>query len=468
MPNDSSTQRLAAALRAEVTTLRPGDRLRSTRSVVEEHGVSPVTVSRALAVLAAEGLVVTRPGAGTYVAQLHANKEPGDRSWQTVALGDRAINLSGLSAVIDPPLRDGEISLALGYLHSSLVPARELSMAWARSARVADAWMAPPAVGLHGLRAWFAQHAVGGHADAADVLITTGGQSAISTTLRALVPADAPLLLESPTYPGALAVARAAHIRSVPVPTDSGGVIPELLAEAFARTGAQAVYLQPAYANPTGVCLTPQRRAEVLEAAATAGAFVIEDDYAHWLAHDQHAPSPLIADDTEGRVVYITSLTKTTSPNLRIGAVIARGPVADRLRAMRVVDDLYVPRPVQEAAIELVSRASWPRHLQALSQALQSRGRTLADAVSQYLPRAEVTERPRGGMHLWVRLPNGIDDGELTQTARRAGVLVMPGRPFFPADAPGPHLRLTFSAAASEADLATGVRRLASVAPELG
>lgn len=96
----------------------------------------------------------------------------------------------------------------------------------------------------------------------------------------------------------------------------------------------------------------------VLSAAATAGAFVIEDDFARWLPHAGHPPPPLLAGDDDGRVVYLTSLTKAASPSPRIGAVIARGPVADRLRALRAVDDLFVARPLQEAALELV-RPSW-------------------------------------------------------------------------------------------------------------
>ena len=160
-------------------------------------------------------------------------------------------------------------------------------------------------------------------------------------------------------------------------------------------------------------------------------------------------------------MVYLASLTKAASPSLRIGAIIARGPVADRLRALRAVDDLFVARPMQEAALELVSRPAWPRHLRTLSQALGSRAATLASAVSRLLPAVDV-QLPRGGMHLWARLPAGTDDVAAAEAARRAGVVVMPGRPFFPAEPPGPYLRLAFCGAASEAELVTAVSRLAS------
>jgi DNA-binding transcriptional MocR family regulator len=428
---------------------------------VQTRHVSPLTVSRALADLSREGVLVTRPGIGTYTAeaQRHPAGDPAGYWWQTVALADRAVDTAGLSPLADPAQADDVISLAAGYLHPSLMPLAALRAALARAARLPDAWDRPPAAGLPGLRSWFAQTAAPGF-DARDVLITSGGQSALSAVFRALVPAGAPLLVESPTYPGALAVARAAGLRPVPVPADRDGIIPAHLAETFGRTGARALYCQPAYHNPTGAVLAEARRPEVLSAAAAAGAFVIEDDFARWLSHAGQAPPPLLVGDDEGRVVYLTSLTKAASPSLRIGAIIARGPVADRLRALRAIDDLFVARPLQETALELVSRPAWPRHLRTLSQALGSRAATLAEAVSRLLPGVDVF-LPRGGMHLWARLPAGTDDVAAADAARRTGVIVMPGRPFFPAEPPGPYLRLAFCGAASEGELVTAVRRLA-------
>jgi len=226
---------------------------------------------------------------------------------------------------------------------------------------------ASPARRIQGLRAWFGRSA-GRDVDARDVLITPGGQAAISAVVRALVPAGGPLLVESPTYTGVLAVARAAGIRTVPVPSDDGGVVPEALADAFGRTGAQAFYLQPTFHNPTGAVLAASRRRAVLDIAADAGAFVIEDDYARWLSHGDTCPAPLLADDTEGRVITITSLTKPVAPSLRIGAIVARGPVARRLRDVRVVDDMFVSRVLQEATLDFVARPAWDRHIRSLCE----------------------------------------------------------------------------------------------------
>jgi DNA-binding transcriptional MocR family regulator len=293
------------------------------------------------------------------------------------------------------------------------------------------------------------------------VLITSGAQAALSAAFRAIVPAGCPVLVESPTYLGALAAARAGRISPVPVPTDAGGVRVDLLAAAFAATGARAVYLQPTYQNPTGTVLAADRRRQVLAVAREAGAFVIEDDYARWLEHERPAPPPLIDDDDDGRVVHIASLTKATSPNLRIGALIARGPVAERLRSLRVVDDFFVPRPLQEAALELVGAPSWRRHLNVLSSALTGRRAALLAALDEHLPQARPVRVPAGGLNVWVALPESVDDLLLAAAGREAGVLISPGRPYHAAEPPGPHARLSFAAAPHPAALEEGVRRLA-------
>jgi len=234
---------LTLILRTRAEAMAPGDRFPSTREIAAGYRVSPVTVSRALATLSAEGLVGTRPGSGTFVAERASQSSPQelDTSWQSVALGDRAIDVTTLQTYLEANPR-GALSLAGGYLHSSLMPIRALSAAAARAIRRTETWEVPDTRGLPGLRAWFAdQH--GAAVTAGDVIITNGGQSAISTVFRALVPAGDTLVVEAPTYPGALAIARAAGIRVVPVPMDAEGIRPDLLSDALALTGSRAVYL---------------------------------------------------------------------------------------------------------------------------------------------------------------------------------------------------------------------------------
>jgi DNA-binding transcriptional MocR family regulator len=461
MLQSSTIAKLADTLRADAVRLQPGERMPSTREIVRWHRVSPVSVARAMAILVADGLVETRPGAGTFVAERPtAAARALDASWQTVALGDRAIDASAMQVYLEP-VPAGTIAMAGGYLHQSLRPARALTSALLRATRSPDAWERPPLQGITSLRAWFAA-SIGGGVTAEDVVITSGGQSALSVALRAIVPAGAPLLVEAPTYPGALSVARAAGIRPVPVPTDHNGIRPDLLAEAFRVTDARAVYLQPTYQNPTGAVLSQERRDEVLAVARDAGAFIIEDDYARALSHEGPPPPPLIAADLDGRVVHIASLTKPAAPSLRVGALTARGPVAERIRALRVVDDLFVARFLQVAAVELVTTPAWSRHLTTLGIELRRRRQRLLGALKEHAPQVHVGLVPRGGMHVWVRLPDGTDENMLSAACRQAGVVISMGRAYFAAEAPGPYARLSFVGAPHLDDLDEAVRRLAS------
>ena len=458
--SDSSVQTLTVRLRSRAHGMAPGTRFPSTREIAAGYRVSPVTVSRALAALSAEGVLGTRPGSGTFVADRAAPPAMDrlDSVWQTVALGDRAIDAGALQTYLDANPR-GALSLAGGYLHPSLMPIRALTIAAHRAVSRSETWEAPDPRGVLGLREWFAGHHGAGFS-AADVIVCNGGQSAISASFRALVPAGATLIVEAPTYPGALAIARAAGIRIVPVPMDADGILPDLLSEALEATGSKAIYVQPTHHNPTGVVMSAERRREVLEAAAQAGAFVIEDDWARWLRYEGTNPPSLISMDGQGRVIYISSLTKPAAPSLRIGALVARGPVADRLRAIRMVDDLFVNRLTQETALELVRSPGWSRHIVDVGRALRERRRVVLEAIEQDAPALEVPRAPRGGMHMWVTLPEGADEAAVAEAGRRHGVVVGAGRSFFATEPPSSHLRLSFSGAASHEELRESVRRL--------
>jgi DNA-binding transcriptional MocR family regulator len=168
-----------------------------------------------------------------------------------------------------------------------------------------------------------------------------------------------------------------------------------------------------------------------------------------------------VADDPDGHVVYLRSLTKSTAPGLRVAAIAARGAAGARLRAARVVDDFFVGGPMQEAALDVVSSPAFRRHRRRVAGVLGERRTLLAAALRRHVPGAHF-DVPAGGLNLWLGLPEGVDDVALAAAAARAGVVVSPGRPWFPAEAPGPFLRLSF-AGTPAADLERGVEILGGV-----
>lgn len=458
MNDDSAVGRVIRDLRGRATGAPAGTRLPSVRELIAGHHVSPLTVQRAIRALVAEGIVDAHPGRGTYVAARIAAAATPDLSWQTVALGPRPDGEEVLSSLLaEPP--PGAIVLSGGYLAPDLQPIAALGAALARAARRPASWAKGPVAGRDDLRAWFAREA-GGGLRPDDMVICAGGQAALSTTFRALAAPGDPVLVESPTYLGAIAVARASGLRVIPVPADTGGVRPDLLAATFERTGARLYYCQPLYANPSGASLAPDRHAAVSDAVRAAGAFLIEDDYARDLTIDGEPPPPLAAADPDGHVVHVRSLTKSSAPALRVAAIGARGPAGERLRTLRVLDDFYVAGPLQEAAMELVSSPTWQRHRKALRAALRTRRDALLAALARHLPDLTPAAVPHGGLHLWARLPDGTDDTQLAATAATHGVVVFPGRRWYAGEAPAPHLRLTYGTTPPEL-FDEAIRRLA-------
>ena len=450
--------RIATDLRRRAARLTPGSLLPSVRELSAEYGASPVTVQRAMAQLAREGLVMSRPGDGTYVAERTKEAPRADSSWQLTVLGPATDPVANAAFELPVP---GTLVLGSGYADVSLQPLALLAKAARRAAANPRAWDRLPPEGHPDLRLWFARD-VGGNARAEDVVLVSGGQAALAATFRTLVPFGGPILLESPTYFGALSVARSLGLKPVPVPLDAEGIRADLLEAAFASTGARALYLQPAFSNPSGVTLSEQRRGDVLRVAERAGAFVIEDDYARDLAFGTAPPAPLFREAAD-RVVYIRSLTKSTAPGLRVAGIVAKGPVLGRLRTLRATEDSFLAGLLQDTALELVNASGWGSYVQKLRHTLRERRDVSVRALARHLPLARLARIPEGGFSLWVELPAGEDDVDFVAGAARAGVSLTPGAPWFAAERPAPFVRIS-TAGATAADLEAGIVRLGSIA----
>jgi DNA-binding transcriptional MocR family regulator len=159
--------------------------------------------------------------------------------------------------------------------------------------------------------------------------------------------------------------------------------------------------------------------------------------------------------------VHIRSLTKPASPSLRISALAARGAALGRLRGLHAIESFFVPRPLQETALELVSAPAWNRHLRTLTAALRERRDVTVAALRSHLPHLPPIAVPAGGYHLWLSLPDGTDETALVGAALRAGVAITPGSLYFAAEPAGPRLRLSYVSPAGSRQIEDGVRRLA-------
>lgn len=414
-----------------------------------EHGASPVTVQKAVRQLAARGLVETRPGVGTFARPARQARST-DYGWQTAALGAPRSRLTGLSSTQRPSAPEA-IALHSGYPGTDLLPERLVRAALARASRTTAALVRSPVAGLPELQAWFASQVASGAPvgvtapSARDVLVIAGSQSGLSSIFRALVGPGQPLLIESPTYWGALLAAEQAGVALVPVPSGAHGPDPDDIQSAFAATGARAFYAQPTFANPTGTQWSPETGRAILHLVRAHGAFLIEDDWAHDLGIDAE-PRPLVSQDDDGHVIYLRSLTKAVSPALRVAAIIARGPARQRILADSAAETMYVSGVLQAAALDVVTQPGWRTHLRGMRQQLRARRDLLLNSLRTHAPQVHVEQVPAGGLNLWARLPDGTDIDQLVHESETRGLLVAPGAEWFPAEPSGPFIRLNYSA----------------------
>jgi DNA-binding transcriptional MocR family regulator len=451
--SDDSSARIVAGLHAWIAQATPGTQVPSNRALMAQYGASPVTVQKAMRTLGALGLVESRPGVGTFVRALRTARAP-DYGWQTAALGAPRARIPTLSSALRTGSPD-TIDLHGGYPDRTLLPERLVRSALARAARGAAALARSDATGLPELRAWFATELAEATPPgvappaARDVVVVPGSQSGLSSIFRALVGFGRPVLLESPTYWGAILAAAQAGVRAVPVPSGPDGPDPAELARAFDETGARVLYAQPNFANPTGAQWTRERAERVLDVVRSRGAFLVEDDWAHDLGIDG-AARPLAAHDDAGHVIYLRSLTKSVSPSVRVAAVIARGPARDRVLADRGAESMYVSDLLQAAALDVVTQRGWGTHLRSLGPQLRARRDLLIGSLAEHVPGAQLDLVPRGGLHLWARLPDGTDLDRLVRDCEAEGVLIAPGAEWFPAEPAGPYVRLNYTGPAPE------------------
>jgi len=447
MANDS-TDRITAELRKWIAAAPPGAQLPSNRALMAQYGASPVTVQKAVRRLSASGLVESRPGVGTFVRAVRPAR-PVDYGWQTAALGARQSRTQLLSSTQRTAAPDA-IGLHSGYPARELLPERLVRAAIARAARTDAALTRSPAGGLPELQAWFAAELAGTAPagvrtpSARDALVIPGSQSALSSIFRALIGPGQPLLIESPTYWGAILAAEQAGVTLVPVPAGAAGPDPGEVDRAFRVTGARGFYAQPIFANPTGASWPAGTGRAVLEAVRRHGAFLIEDDWAHDLAIDAD-PHPLAALDDDGHVIYLRSLTKSVSPALRVAAVVARGPARERILADRAAESMYVSGLLQAATLDVVTQPAWRSHLRGLRQQLRARRDLLLASLREHAPAVHVETLPPGGLNLWARLPEGTDVGRVVRECGTRGLVIAPGTEWFPAEPSGPYIRLNYS-----------------------
>lgn len=405
--------------------LRAGEALPPTRVLAARLGVSRNTVAAAYDRLVAEGFLITRTGAGTFVGSLPL-QGPGQRE----AL-ESGLEASGVAArpvwdeIPEPPdLSDRPAyDFRVGMPDARLFPYatwRRLLGQQLRASAVGTGMPCPPA-GHAGLRAAIARHLVvsrGVHAAAEDVLVTCGAQQAFDLIGRVLLEPGSCVAIEDPGYIPPRLVWRSLGARVVAVPVDGDGLVVDAL-----PSDARLVYVTPSHQMPTGVAMSLRRRMALLSWARRHGATIVEDDYDTEFRYTNQPLEPLRTLSTEDRVVYVGSFSKTLLPTLRVGYLITPPSLRHAFRAAKFVTDWHTSLPTQAALAEFIDQGGLARHLRRVRRTYRHRHDRVAEWLAGPLSGWLELVPSQAGLHIGAFLKDtGTDVAGLVARAEAAGV----------------------------------------------
>jgi len=330
--------------------------------------------------------------------------------------------------------------------------------------------------GYEPLREMIARHIAryGINAKAENVLITSGSQQALDLIGKLFINAGDRILVEAPTYLGALQAFDVYGAEYVSVQSDQDGLRTEMLEEPL-RSGPKFMYVLPNFQNPGGTTLSEGRRHQLVLLADKYGIPIVEDDPYGQLRYEGEHLQPLVVIDREnlrrddgysiGNVIYLSTFSKTLAPGLRLGWIVAPPDVIAKLVQLKQGADLHTSTFAQVVAYEVAKDNYLDDHVKLIRKVYRERRDVMLEALKKYFP-AEVTwTHPQGGLFLWVTLPEGMDCNKLFQIALKENVAFVPGDCFYAKNGftheGHRHMRLNFSYGQPE-QIREGVRRLAT------
>jgi 2-aminoadipate transaminase len=423
-------------------TLPRGSRLPATRELAGQLGLNRTTVSAAYALLESEGLIAGHVGRGSFVT-------------------------GGAGAPIDIP---ASASFSRSRPSELLFPLEEFRKSCAEviaSDEAASILQLGTPAGYPALRRYLLEQAraEGTAREGDDILITSGCQQAFDL-LQRTIGEGATVLIEDPVYLGVRRVFERAGARLIGIPVGPEGIDLESLERVLNRTTAREqprlLSITPNFQNPTGATMPLSARQALLRITKAAGVTVIENDIYGPLCYEGE-PIPAIKHlDETGDTILLRSFSKVAFPGLRVGWVIARRALIEKLTEAKQWSDLHTDQLSQAVLLRFAESGRLERHRRRMLVAGRERLQATLEACEKYLPPGATYTRPRGGMSLWIQLPESLDAGELLSRAEREGVTYLPGSYFAVSRPQRNGLRISFAGMTPE-EIRSGVAILGRI-----
>jgi 2-aminoadipate transaminase len=312
--------------------------------------------------------------------------------------------------------------------------------------------------------------AEGMRVDPDDMIVTTGGQQAIDLVTRALIDPGDVIIAEGPTYPGAVPSFASYQADVVQIDMDSDGMRVDLMEETLDRLEREGrrpkfIYTVPSFQNPAGVTMSLPRRKRLVEVANEREILVLEDNPYGMLRYEGEPQTTLRALDGGVFVMYLGTFSKILSPGIRLGWIVAPGPVLDKLNLGKQAADLCTSTLSQLMVSAYFEHVGWRDYVESLTDIYRRRRDTMVDALERHFPSQAEWTRPAGGLFIWATLPDFIDTTDLLARALQANVAFVPGEGAFMDGRGRNSMRLNFSGV-DEDEIREGIRRIGEIVQE--
>ncbi|WP_129596517.1 PLP-dependent aminotransferase family protein [Anaerophilus nitritogenes] len=438
------------------------EKLPPIRQLANDLGVNTSTVVNAYDLLEKEGFVHKKIGSGTFVAPRKEESFSGDLFEKYPLDEDFKLMDRGQMQI-----KENMISFASATPTSDLFPVEDFQrlLNEVLDRDKGDAFSYQESQGYYPLREALVDYLkeICIHTKFENVQIISGAQQGIDVISKAFVDYKDTIIVEDPTYTGAIGTFKSREAKIVSVPIEADGINIEILEESIKMYHPKLIYLMPNFQNPTGYSYSKEKKFKIIELAQKYGVFIVEDDYLSDLSFYSKDNTTLKSLDTEDCVIYIKSFSKIFMPGLRLGFLVLPKRIHHKILAAKHTSDISTSGLNQRVFDLYLRKGIWKRHIEYMERIYKDRFDQMKICIDKYFKSLDLEYiLPSGGLNFWFALPQGYDADQLYLEAAKHNILILPGSIFFPTKSENRFFRLSIASVYPK-DIEVGMKKLGQV-----
>ncbi|WZL71604.1 PLP-dependent aminotransferase family protein [Clostridiaceae bacterium 35-E11] len=442
--------------------IKSNDKLPPIRQLANQLGVNNSTIVNAYALLEKEGFVYKKIGSGTFVSPQH--REPiKDTILQKHPL-DEDLRLMDRGQI---QIKENMISFASATPTSDLFPVEDFKVLFNEvlDRDKGDAFSYQESQGYYPLRESLVNYLKEYHiqTNPQNVQIISGAQQGIDVISKAFVNYRDTIIVESPTYTGAIGTFKSRGAKIVTAPILQDGIDLEALEENIQTHKPKLIYLMPNFQNPTGYSYSREKKQKIIDIANKYNVLIVEDDYLSDLSFYSEDNTTLKSLDQNDSIIYIKSFSKIFMPGLRLGFLVIPQKIYHQILAAKHTSDISTSGLNQRVFDLYLRKGIWKKHIKYMEHIYKERFDVMQSCLHKYMKNKGISYiLPQGGLNFWFALPKGYSSNQLYTEAAKNNILILPGSIFFTPQNESRFFRLSI-AAVYPRDIETGIKKLAAV-----